>query len=115
MNKPRYLSRFVLLGLLMAALAFGTVGCERKVTGSISVRGKTKADYPDLAKISLTDAVKKAEEKYPGKAVNVALKKEDGYLVYEVKVARADKTLMEVEVDAGTGAVLCAEQKKERD
>lgn len=81
------------------------------IKGSIKVGVGKEDDYPNLAKITLEDAVKAALTKVPGKAVEAELDKEDGYLVYEVKIVSADKKKHELKVDAGTKEILKSEEK----
>jgi uncharacterized membrane protein YkoI len=98
--------------LIFIISLFVLTGCESKIKGSIPVSDKKIADFPDMAKISMMDALNKAQAKVPGKAVEVELKKEDGYLIYEVEIVRPDRTVMELEVDAGNGAILRTEKEK---
>lgn len=65
-----------------------------------------------MAKISITDVLNDALQKYPGKPIAVELKKKDGYLVYEVEIVAPAKTVVELTVDAGNGAILKAEKEK---
>lgn len=64
------------------------------------------AQYKSLAKITPQQAQKAAEASQGGTATKVELDEEDGSLVYEVKVGKA-----EVLVDAGNGKVLKTEAK----
>ena len=78
-------------------------------TGSIKVGIGKGDEYPNLAKVSLEEAVKAALTKVPGKAVKAELDREDGYLIYEVKIVSPDKKEHEVMVDAGTKEILKSE------
>lgn len=79
--------------------------------GSIQVKNADEASLPEMAKISLNEAVKAALQAVPGKALRAELENEDGYLVYGVEVASADRQVTDVKVDAGNGKIL----KTERD
>lgn len=57
---------------------------------------------------TLEEALQKATRALPGEVLEVGFDDEDGYLVYDVKVATPDHALMEVVIDAGTGEVLSA-------
>lgn len=106
-------TRWYTLFLFVTILVFVVSGCEEKIKGSIPVTGKQTSDFADMAKISMMDALAKAQEKYPGKAIQVELEAENGYLVYQVEIIGADKSIMELAVDAGNGAILG--MKKEKD
>lgn len=113
MSTPKNTIKFGTLLVMTIFIAFAMMGFEDKLKGSISVSGKKKSDFADLAKISMMDALKKAQEKYPGKPIEVELEEEDGYLVYKVEIVGSDKSIMELSVDAGTGAILQMEKEKD--
>jgi uncharacterized membrane protein YkoI len=98
-------------GIVAAALSVA-VPCfasdtEAEVTGgSIVLHHQSEAQYPALAKISSSQAVSTALKAVRGHVVKTELEDENGFLVYEVEVARPDHVIMEVLVDAGTGKVL---------
>ncbi len=80
---------------------------DRDRNGSIKIPSKSKAaDLPDLAKITLTEAVEIALKEVPGSPLKVSLVKDDGYLVYELIIVSTNKELKEVEVDTGNGEIL---------
>ncbi len=80
---------------------------ETVPVGSIHPSGKVKrADLPTLAKISLDDAMKAAQEKVPGTVIGADLKMKQGSLLYAIKIVGANKTIVGVEIDAGDGKVL---------
>ncbi|MDT0630814.1 PepSY domain-containing protein [Rubrivirga sp. S365] len=65
---------------------------------------------PDMARVSPEDASDAALRAVPDATVTeIELEEEDGFLVYEVDLWR-DGVEFEVEVDAGTAEVLCAER-----
>jgi uncharacterized membrane protein YkoI len=99
--------------LIFIIALFVLAGCESKIKGSVPVSDKKTADFPDMAKISMTEALNKAKAKYPGKPVEVELENEDGYLIYEVEIVGPDRTVMELAVDAGNGAILKMEKEKD--
>lgn len=65
---------------------------------------RKKLDALKAAKVSLSDAVAKAEEEMKAKAVEAEFKHEDGKYVYEIEL-KADGGRIEALVDADTGAV----------
>ena len=80
---------------------------EKKVVGSIRLAVAPKReDLPAHAKITFEQALTTALAAVPGGVVKAELEVEDGYLQYSFEIVNASKTVMEVEVDAGTGAVL---------
>ncbi len=83
---------------------------EAGVSGSIVVPSD-EAMLAKLAKVSLVEAIGSAVKNTPGAAVSAELEEEDGFLVYEVKVAAGDK-VTEVTVDAGNKKILKTEAKE---
>ena len=79
---------------------------QSKLTGSIAVKGTDEAGYADMAKVSLDGAVQSAIQAVPGKVLKVELEDEDGYLVYGVEIAKADRQIADVKIDAGNGKLL---------
>lgn len=62
-----------------------------------------------LATVTPDEAVRAATAAEPGTAGPAELGDEDGSLVYEVVVTRADGSAVEVKIDAGNAAVLATE------
>jgi uncharacterized membrane protein YkoI len=98
-------------GVLVTSLA--VVGASFAKTDDSEVRGGTirigkqvEADFPALAKLSSDQAVQKALAAVQGKVLKTELENENGFLIYGVEFVTADKTIMEVKVDAGSGKVL---------
>ncbi len=85
------------------------------IKGTVKTEGYTRADYPSLAKISCKEAIQIAAKRIPGKVIECKLENEDGFLVYGVEIASNDKTIMEVQVDAGNGSVLSVEEDSPED
>lgn len=85
------------------------------IVGSIRPAGKVNpADLPGLAKISFDDARRAALAAVPGAVILGELEVEDGNLQYSFDIVGADKSITEVEIDAGDGKVL-ATDKDEKD
>ena len=59
----------------------------------------------EKATISMTDALKTAEQTQPGKPVEVNMGKDDGRVVYKIEIIDANKKTHHVYVDAQTGKV----------
>jgi uncharacterized membrane protein YkoI len=64
------------------------------------------------AKVTIEQAVKTASEKVSGKVIEAELEKDHNKLVWEVEIVTADKKVMEVHIDADTGAVIDVEEEK---
>ncbi len=93
--------------VLTALIAIGGVSAKQaKHAGSIQVKSDDEAAFAGMAKISLDSAVNAAMQAVPGKALKVELENENGHLVYGVEIAKADKQVVDVKVDAGNGKVL---------
>ena len=54
------------------------------------------------------------ERDHPGQVMEVELERESGRWIYEVKLLRADGTLVKLEIDARDARVLNVEDKRDR-
>lgn len=91
---------------LTALIIIGAVSAQQtNPTGSIKVQNE-EVGFAEMAKISLDSAVNAALKAAPGKVVKAELENENGYLVYGVEIAKADRQIVDVKVDAGNGKVL---------
>jgi uncharacterized membrane protein YkoI len=66
------------------------------------------------AKVTIDQAIKTALEKVPGKVVEAELEKKHDTLVWEVEVVTAENKVMEVHIDADSGAVIDVEDEKSK-
>jgi len=73
---------------------------------------KGKAEMAATAKVTIDQAVKTASEKVSGKVIEAELEKKHSKLVWEVEVVTAENKVMEVHIDADTGAVIDVEEEK---
>ncbi len=103
------ISGIFLTALIVVSAVFAQ---ETKDTGSIQVRNVDEVGFVDLAKTSLDSAVKAAITAVPGKVLKAELENENGYLVYGVEVAKADRQIADVKIDAGNGKVLKIETEQ---
>ena len=108
-------TRFICLAFLSAAILAVPTLAKPKIEGSIPLKGKSKSEYSSLAKISLQEATAIALKQVPGKIVEAALEKEDGFLVYEVDVLTESRDKKEFLIDAGTGKVLLIKDPTSKD
>ncbi len=74
--------------------------------GTIQLEKQSEADYPALAKITFDQATAKALDAVKGQPLKMELENENGFLVYDIEVVTAEKAIVEVKVDAGSGKVL---------
>jgi len=87
---------------------------DLKEAKDVKTEQKEDAALASKAKITKDEAIKAALAAYPGYAVKgAAIENENGYLVYEVKMADKAGNALEVKVDAGNGKVLAAENEAE--
>ncbi|MEW6544646.1 MAG: PepSY domain-containing protein [Nitrospirota bacterium] len=74
--------------------------------------GKEKVEMATAAKVTIDQAIKTASEKVAGKVIEAELEKKHDKAVWEVEVLTADGKVMEVHIDADSGAVIDTEEKK---
>ena len=70
-----------------------------------------KAEMAATAKVTIEQAIKAATDKVSGKVVEAELETKHHKLVWEVEVVTAEKKVMEVHIDADTGAVIGVEEE----
>jgi uncharacterized membrane protein YkoI len=76
---------------------------------------KEKLEMAGEAKVSIDQAIKAALDKVPGKVIEAELEKKHDKTVWEVEVVTAENKVMEVHVDADSGAVIDVEEEGEQD
>jgi predicted small secreted protein len=99
-----------MLVLALLVLAPGTLMVADSAFGEEHNKLKMAAE----AKITIDEAIKTASEKLAGKIIEAELEKKHNKLVWEVEVVTAENTVMEVHIDAETGAVIDVEEEKEK-
>jgi uncharacterized membrane protein YkoI len=102
----------------MLALAIGVVlvlngpaWSDQKGKGKKD-ESKEKVEMAAKAKVTIDQAIKTASEKVAGKVVEAELEKKHDTLVWEVEVVTAENKVMEVHIDAESGAVIDVEEEK---
>ena len=73
---------------------------------------KETVEMAAKAKVTIDQAIKTASEKVAGKVVEAELEKKHDRLVWEVEVVTAENKVMEVHIDADSGAVIDVEEEK---
>ena len=69
------------------------------------VQDEQRKALVDEARISMIDAVTAARKVFPGNAVKVTMRKEQGRVLYKVEILDAHKVSHSVDVDARDGSV----------
>ena len=75
---------------------------------------KETVEMAAKAKVTIDQAIKTASEKVPGKVVEAELEKKHNTLVWEVEIVTAENKVMEVHIDAESGAVIDVEDEKSK-
>jgi uncharacterized membrane protein YkoI len=100
-------STVLALAILLTA---GTLAAGSAAASDKEKNGK--AEMAAAAKVTIDQAVKTASEKVPGQIIEAELETKHNKLVWEVEVVTAEKKVMEVHIDAVTGAVIDVEEEK---
>lgn len=98
----------LILSFAVVMLAAGTV----TVAGSAFGKELSKVEMASMASVTIEDAIKTASEKVPGKVIEAELEEKHHMLVWEVEIVTPDNKIMEVHIDAKTGAVIDVEEEK---
>ena len=102
----------LIVGLAGVGTSFAKSEDNEIHDGTIRIDRQAEADFPSLAKLTFQEAIRKALAAVHGQVLKTQLENEDGFLVYGVEVVTADKVIMEVKVDAGSGKVLTMNRDK---
>jgi hypothetical protein len=104
-----------LLGIALSLVVIQPIGAqERQIPQSPGIAPTIPRDLAqdeqrkilvDEAQISMIDAVTAAQKVFPGKAVKVTLRKEQGRVLYKVEILDANKKSHSIDVDARDGTV----------
>jgi uncharacterized membrane protein YkoI len=102
-------------GLAVAGASFAKSDNSEIRNGTIRLEKQVEADFPGLAKLTFDQAVQKALGAVQGQVLKTELENENGFLVYGVEVVTAEKAIVDVKVDAGSGKVLAMDRDKADD
>ena len=72
---------------------------------------KEMVEMSKTAKVTADQAIKTASEKVQGKVIEAELERKHDKAVWEVEIVGSDDKVMEVHVDADSGAVIDVEEK----
>ena len=101
------------LGISTVIVAAAVLALTGTVWSDSKEEKKTsKAEMAAAAKVTIDQAIKAASDKAPGKVIEAELEKKHGTIVWEVEVVTAEGKVLEVHVDADSGAVIDTEEKK---
>jgi hypothetical protein len=100
------------LGFETTAHSSASAKSKPSIQGSIPVKGKSKLEYSALAKISVQEAIAAAGNATSGRVIEVALDRENGFLVYEIEMIMPNQSRKELLIDAGNGKILLTKDKK---
>lgn len=100
----------LILSLAMLVLAAGTM------TGADSAFAEehSKLEMAATARVTIEEAIRTASEKVPGKVIEAELEEKHHTLVWEIEIVTSENKVMEVHIDAKTGAVIDVEEEKEK-
>jgi uncharacterized membrane protein YkoI len=107
--------------MLMGTTTAVAIGAMLVLSGPVwsGEKGKAKkdevketVDMAAAAKVTIDQAIKTASDKVAGKVVEAELEKKHDKIVWEVEVVTAENKVMEVHIDAASGAVIDTEEKQ---
>ncbi|MCP9468982.1 MAG: PepSY domain-containing protein [Nitrospira sp.] len=73
---------------------------------------KDKVEMAQRAAVSIEQAIQTASEKVSGKVIEAELERKHKKLVWEVEVVTPERKIVEVHIDAESGAVIDVEEEK---
>ena len=105
-----------LLGMMAVAIGAvlvlnGPAWSDEKGKGKKD-ESKETIEMAATAKVTIDQAIKTALEMVPGKVVEAELEKKHDTLMWEVEVVTAENKVMEVHINAESGAVIDVEEEK---
>ena len=105
----------LVVGIAVAGVSFADSYDNEIRNGTIRIEKRSEAEFPSIAKISMDQAVQKALASVQGQVLKAELEDENGFLLYGVEVVTADRAIVDVKVDAGSGKVLAMDRDKADD
>lgn len=98
----------LILSLAMLVLAVGAM----TPAGSAFGKELSKVEMASMASVTIEDAIKTASGNVSGKVIEAELEEKHHTLVWEVEILTPDNKIMEVHIDAKTGALIDLEKEK---
>ncbi|MDY6823264.1 MAG: PepSY domain-containing protein [Thermodesulfobacteriota bacterium] len=102
----------LVVGIAVAGVSFADSDDNEIRNGTIRIEQQSEFEFPSIAKISMDQAIQQALASVQGQVLKTELEDENGFLVYGVEVVTADKAIVDVKVDAGSGKMLAMERDK---
>lgn len=97
---------FIVVIISLILISYTLSFAKEDITGTIKINKKDIKKFPEKAGIDFNSAIDRALKEVPGKLLEIELKAEEGYLVYEVEIVTREKEIKEIIIDAGNGEVL---------
>ncbi len=102
----------LVIGIAITGVSFAESDDNDIRNGTIRIDEQSEAEFPSMAKISMGEAVQNAQASVQGQILKTELENENGFLVYGVEVVTADKAIVDVKIDAGSGKILSMDKDK---
>lgn len=99
-------SGVLVASIVITGVSFAKSNDNEIHNGTIKITNQAESNFPALAKLTLDQAIKNASVKVPGQVLRTDLGDENGFLIYDIEMVTADKSIVDVKVDAGSGEVL---------
>jgi|CXWL01.1.fsa_nt_gi uncharacterized membrane protein YkoI len=99
----------VLVGSVLALS--GPAWSDKTISKKENDETKKAVALSATAKVTIDQAIKTASEKVAGKVIEAELEEKIGNAVWEVEIVGTDGKVIEVHVDAMTGAIVATEEK----
>ena len=101
-----------LLALIVLLLGSGTLTPADSAFGEESAQNKI--EIAAVATVTIDEAIKTASEKIAGKIIEAELERKHDKVIWEVEVLTAENKVMEVHIDAQSGAVIDVEEHNDK-
>lgn len=99
-------SGVLVVSLVITGAVFAKSNDNEIHNGTIKLGNQAEADFPVLAKLSFDQAIQKAMAKVSGHVLKADLGDENGFLFYDIEVVKADNSIVDLKIDAGSGKVI---------
>ena len=97
----------LIIGIAITRVSFAESDDNDIRNGTIRTDEQSEAEFP-----SMGEAVQKAQASVQGQILKTELDNENGFLVFGVEVVTADKAIVDVKINAGSGKILSMDKDK---
>lgn len=101
-----------LFTLVVVLLGSGTLTVTDSAFGEESAQNKI--EMAAAAKVTIDEAIKTASDKIAGQIIEAELERKHDKVIWEVEVVTAENKVMEVHIDAQSGAVIDVEEHNDK-